>query len=301
MQKDLISEISSPLVSFIITTSNHQKEYLVECINSILQLSLNAKEREIILVDDGSEELVASQIKELLDNLLYLRIPGLGSSMARNYGIYLAKGKYIQFIEGDDYLLQPTYEHCLDIVRFHNPDIVTFCFSKDDTGEPSYELPTPISGTEYLNNNTLLGSACSYIFRRAIVGSLLFSPNISFGEDEEFTPQYAPGELENKDKIDIHMDNKLEVILHLQKLLDTVPVAERQALNRRIAQLSMDYLVNNIRLKHSLISLNHAIRKLRKHGLYPLPNKEYTKKYMMFRKMIGTYVGRIALLFLIKK
>lgn len=155
MQKELISEISSPLVSFIITTSNHQKEYLVECINSILQLSLNAKEREIILVDDDSEELVASQIKELLDNLLYLRIPGLGSSMARNYGMYLAKGKYIQFIEGDDYLLQPTYEHCLDIVRFHEPDIVTFCFSKDDTGEPSYELPTPISGTEYLNNNTL--------------------------------------------------------------------------------------------------------------------------------------------------
>ena len=323
MQKELISEISSPLVSFIITTSNHQKEHLVECINSILQLSLNAKEREIILVDDGSEELVASQIKELLGNLLYLRLPSLGSSMARNYGMYLAKGKYIQFIEGDDYLLQPTYEHCLDIVRFHEPDIVTFCFSKDETGEPSYELPTPISGTEYLNNNTLLGSACSYIFRRAIVGSLLFSPNISFGEDEEFTPQlflraerifktqtspyynrvdkYAPDELENKDKIDIHMDNKLEVILHLQKLLDTVPVAERQALNRRIAQLSMDYLVNNIRLKHSLISLNHAIRELRKHGLYPLPNKEYTKKYMMFRKMIGTYVGRIALLFLIKK
>ena len=108
MRKELISEISSPLVSFIITTSNHQKEHHVECINSILQLSLNAKEREIILVDDDSEELVASQIKELLDNLLYLRIPGLGSSMARNYGMYLAKGKYIQFIEGDDYLLQPT-------------------------------------------------------------------------------------------------------------------------------------------------------------------------------------------------
>ena len=71
MQKELISEISSPLVSFIITTSNHQKEYLVECINSILQLSLNAKEREIILVDDGSDELVASQIKELLDNLRF--------------------------------------------------------------------------------------------------------------------------------------------------------------------------------------------------------------------------------------
>ena len=103
------------------------------------------------------------------------------------------------------------------------------------------------------------------------------------------------------EKITQKMDNSLEVILHLQKLLDKIPVAERQALSRRIAQLSMDYLVNNIRLKHSLITLNHAIKKLRKHGLYPLPDKEYTKKYTMFRKMIGTYVGRMALLFFIKK
>ena len=103
------------------------------------------------------------------------------------------------------------------------------------------------------------------------------------------------------EKITQKMDNSLEVILHLQKLLDKIPVAERQALSRRIAQLSMDYLVNNIRLKHSLIALNHAIKELRKHGLYPLPDKEYTKKYTMFRKMISTYIGRMALLFFIKK
>ena len=82
------------------------------------------------------------------------------------------------------------------------------------------------------------------------------------------------------EKITRKMDNSLEVILHLQKLLDKIPVAERQALSRRIAQLSMDYLVNNIRLKHSLIALNHAIKKLRKHGLYPLPDKDYTKNHV---------------------
>ena len=97
------------------------------------------------------------------------------------------------------------------------------------------------------------------------------------------------------------MNNKLEVILNLQKLLDTIPVADRQALNRRIAQLTMDYLCDNIRLKHSLIALNHDIKKLRKYGLYPLPDKDYTKRYTMFRKMISTYVGRITLLFFLKK
>ena len=97
------------------------------------------------------------------------------------------------------------------------------------------------------------------------------------------------------------MNNNLQVILKLQSKLDAIPVGERQALNRRIAQLTMDYLYNNIRMKHSLIALNKAIAELRQHGLYPLPDKDYTKKYTMFRKMIGTYVGRIALLFFIKK
>ena len=150
-----------------------------------------------------------------------------------------------------------------------------------------------------------------------------FSPNIVYGEDEEFTPQLflraerifktnaeayyyrvntnSVSHQLNKEKINQRMDNSLEVILHLQKLLDKIPVADRQALSRRIAQLSMDYLYNNIRLYHSLISLNQAIKTLKKHGLYPLPDKDYTKKYTMFRKVISTYVGRIALLFFIKK
>lgn len=318
------SNISVPLVSFIITTSSHPTSQIVECIKSILQLSLSTKEREIIIIDDGNKLSKLNELTDYLDETIYLRLPKVGSSMERNYGMKIAKGEYIQFIEGDDYLIQSAYEHCLDIVRYHQPDIVTFNFAqKANTAEPSYELPTPISGTEYLNNNNLLGSACSYIFKQSIIGSLHFSPNIEFGEDEEFTPQlflraerifktntspyynrvdkYATSQFNNKEKIDKHMDNKLEVILNLQKLLDTIPVTDRQALNRRIAQLTMDYLINNIRLKHSLISINHAIKELRKYGLYPLPNKEYTKKYIMFRKMISTYIGRIILLYLIKK
>ncbi len=314
----------APLVSFVVTTCNQPTEYLAECLSSITQLSLNAKEREIILVDDGSEESPIHELAEFIDDIIYLRLPHLGSSVARNYGLMIAKGKYVQFIKGDDYLLHAAYEHCLDIVRYHQPDIVTFGFAKkDNSAEPSYELPTPISGTEYLNNNDLLGSAYSYIFRRNIMGSLMFSPNITFEEDEEFTPQlflraerifktttapyynrvdkYAASQLNDKENMTLHMDNKLEVILNLQRLLDTIPVAERQALHRRIAQLTMDYLCDNIRLKHSLIALNHEIKKLRQNGLYPLPDKDYTKKYIAFRKMIGTYLGRLALLFFIKK
>lgn len=324
MQKELISELFSPLVSFIITTSKHQKEYLVECLDSILQLSLNPKEREIILIDDGSDICPLNDLAEYLPNIIYLRQPNQGVSVARNYGMKIATGKYIQFIDGDDYILKAAYEHCLDIVRYHQPDIVTFNYCKNNKNiEPSYELPTPVTGTDFLNNNNLHGAAWSYIFRHSIVGSLQFTPGIVYGEDEEFTPQlflraerifkinteaYFYRDNKNsvshqyhKEKIQLRMDNSLEVLLHLQQLLDKIPVAERQALNRRIAQLTMDYLYNNIRLNHSLISLNKCIKQLRSHGLYPLPDKDYTKKYTMFRKAISTYLGRIGLLLFIKK
>lgn len=324
MQKELISELFSPLVSFIITTSKHQKEYLVECIKSILQLSLNPKEREIILIDDGSDICPLNDLAEYLPNIIYLRQPNQGVSVARNYGMKIATGKYIQFIDGDDYILKAAYEHCLDIVRYHQPDIVTFNYCKNNKNiEPSYELPTPVTGTDFLNNNNLHGAAWSYIFRHSIVGSLQFTPGIVYGEDEEFTPQlflragrifkinteaYFYRDNKNsvshqyhKEKIQLRMDNSMEVLLHLQQLLDKIPVAERQALNRRIAQLTMDYLYNNIRLNHSLISLNKCIKQLRSHGLYPLPDKDYTKKYTMFRKAISTYLGRIGLLLFIKK
>ena len=324
MQKELISELFSPLVSFIITTSKHQKEYLVECIKSILQLSLNPKEREIILIDDGSDICPLNDLAEYLPNIIYLRQPNQGVSVARNYGMKIATGKYIQFIDGDDYILKAAYEHCLDIVRYHQPDIVTFNYCKNNKNiEPSYELPTPVTGTDFLNNNNLHGAAWSYIFRHSIVGSLQFTPGIVYGEDEEFTPQlflraerifkinteaYFYRDNKNsvshqyhKEKIQLRMDNSMEVLLHLQQLLDKIPVAERQALNRRIAQLTMDYLYNNIRLNHSLISLNKCIKQLRSHGLYPLPDKDYTKKYTMFRKDISTYLGRIGLLLFIKK
>ena len=153
-QQTYTQDIQAPLVSFIITTYNLPIQYLKECIDSILQLSLNAKEREIILVDDGSDICPLDEMAEYLQHIIYLRQPNQGVSVARNYGIQIAKGNFIQFVDGDDYLIQTAYEHCLDIVRYHQPDIVTFNFANSKAKEEvPYELPTPISGTEYLNKH----------------------------------------------------------------------------------------------------------------------------------------------------
>ena len=165
-QQTYTQNIQTPIVSFIITTYNLSLNYLKECLDSILKLSLNAKEREIILVDDGSDISPLNDLAEYQNQIIYLRQPNQGVSVARNYGIMIAKGNYIQFVDGDDYLLQAAYEHCLDIVRYHQPDIVTFNSAKNNKKEEtSYELPSPISGTEYLSTYNLHGAVWSYLFK----------------------------------------------------------------------------------------------------------------------------------------
>ena len=127
-----------PLVSFIITTYNLPSEYLEFCLKSILQLSLNPKEREIIIVDDGSDLSPIHDLMDYQDDFIYLRQRNQGLSIARNTGIKIATGRFLQFIDGDDYLLQRGYEHCLDLVRYHNPDIVYFELTAKEITEVPY-------------------------------------------------------------------------------------------------------------------------------------------------------------------
>jgi hypothetical protein len=54
----------------------------------------------------------------------------------------------------------------------------------------------------------------------------------------------------------------------------------------------MDYLYNTITLTRSSEQLEARIEELRQYGLYPLPDRDYTKKYQWFRRMIDNRLGR---------
>ncbi len=303
------------LVSFIITTYNLPTEYIVECLKSILQLSLSPKEREIILVDDGSDLSPINDLLDYQDDFIYLRQRNQGLSIARNRGLQIATGKYIQFVDGDDYLIQVGYEHCLDLVRYHNPDIVHFKFTEaKEEKEVPYQFSQPVSGSSYLHNNNLCAAACSYVFKNELLQNQRFTPGI-LHEDEEFTPllflkaervitttakayfyrtrqDSIMHQKENKQHNLKRLEDTELVIFHLQEKSEFLTEAERVALKRRIAQLTMDYLYNTIILTRSIHHLEEAIKRLHDKGLYPLPDKKYTKKYQLFSKAIKSKMGR---------
>jgi glycosyltransferase involved in cell wall biosynthesis len=93
---------SSPKVSIIITCYN-QGNYLNDSIDSLLNQTF--KDWECIIIDDGStdltSEIVFNQISEK-SNFRYVYQKNQGVSAARNLGISLARGEYIQFLDADD-------------------------------------------------------------------------------------------------------------------------------------------------------------------------------------------------------
>lgn len=311
---------TKPLVSFVITYYNLPVQMLVECIESILQLSLRPFEREIIVIDDGSNESPVNQLMQYEDEIIYLRQKNSGVSMARNKGLDIATGHYIQLVDADDKLLQAPYEQCLDIIRYQEQvDMVLFHFTTHPDVEVIPEVIKPISGAEYMRNNNIHGAAWGYLFSRAILGELRFTQGISYGEDEEFSAllllraekiyptryisyyyrkhRMSVTHQQDNAHIQKRLDDTAYVIQRLKQDIDRLSHQDRLAMQRRIAQLTMDYLYQTIMLTHSAKELNSRIKLLHDKGLFPLPNAHYSKKYTWFRHLINSHIGRSILLY----
>ena len=309
-----------PLVSFIVTCYNLPTDMLCECIDSILKLNLETAEREIIVVDDGSEVSPMNDLLKYGDDIIYVRQKNNGVSVARNTALAMAQGQYIQLVDGDDYLLTAPYDYCLDLIRnCSQVDVVMFDFTHDAGKESDSFIPPIIkNGPDLLRTENIRGAACCCLFRQAVRGQLTFTPGIAYGEDEEFTPQLliraetvyvtdtkayfyrerTTSAVHQTDETSVQkrLNDTQAVILNLSRLADTSPQGDKIALQRRVAQLTMDYLYNTILLTRSEKKLNETIDDLRKKGLFPLPDHPYSTKYIWFRRFSNSVIGRKFLL-----
>lgn len=98
-------------VSVIVPMYNVEN-YIKECLDSLVNQTL--KDMEVIVVNDGSTdggvEIVESYCKKYPDLIRLVHKENGGLSDARNYGIPYAKGKYIGFLDSDDYVESTMYE-----------------------------------------------------------------------------------------------------------------------------------------------------------------------------------------------
>ena len=309
---------TQPLVTFVVCYYDLPMQMLCQCVDSILALSLQREEREIIVVDDGSDISPTNALMQYGEDIIYVRQKHSGLSAARNMGINMARGRYLQFVDGDDRLMTEPYNHCLDLLRSHeDADMVVFDFTSSTDVSTTYTDGPVLSGTDFMRHHNIHGSACLYLFRQKTLSELRFTPGI-FHEDEEFTPQLLlraehvyptdahayyycqrPNSITSttdEQKVQKRLDDLHAITHRLYLLADRLPLNDRLALRRRVAQLTMDYLYQIIMQTRSAQQLDTRIAMLRSEGLFPLPDEDYSQKYVWFRRMTSTALGRALLL-----
>lgn len=119
-------------ISIIIPVYNVEN-YLRQCLDSILNQTF--QDFEIICVDDGSTDKsleILEEYKKKDDRFVILRQNHLGAGAARNLGLKSAKGKYVQFLDSDDYFEKDMLEELYKRAIKYNSDMVVCSSRKVD-------------------------------------------------------------------------------------------------------------------------------------------------------------------------
>lgn len=114
-----------PLISIVIPAYNVER-YIEQCIKSINVQTFD--DYEVIIVDDGSTDKTLEIIKDnITDKYQVISQKNSGAGMARNAGINLANGKYLTFMDADDFLYNDScLQSIANIIKKEKCDVVTY-------------------------------------------------------------------------------------------------------------------------------------------------------------------------------
>lgn len=172
-----------PDISIIVPIYNAEK-YINKCIDSILNQT--KKELEIILVNDGSTDNTESIIKSYKDKRIkYFKNTNHGIGYTRNYGISKSTGKYIMFLDSDDYLEKTACEKLFNKIEKDKLDIVMCNFYKD-YGDRVEEIKLPSFKDSSLKDNPDIITEYLNPWAKLYSTKLLKDNKIKFVEDLKY-------------------------------------------------------------------------------------------------------------------
>lgn len=187
-------------ISVIVPVYNVET-YLEKCINTLL--ALKGESYEIILVDDGSKDqsgaLCDKYARLVPEKVRVIHQQNMGLSSARNTGIEAAKGKYITFVDSDDWV-EPGFLDILYGNIIHTGADLSCCGIIYDSTEG--QIPIYCSNENVAMNRRKLfehilldpqfyGYACNKMYNKARIGSMRFDTTLRSAEDMDFTVRYA--------------------------------------------------------------------------------------------------------------
>lgn len=183
--------------SVIIPVYNSEKT-IKRCIESIT--SQERTDVEIIIVNDGSTDMSEKFCKNLqneYNNIVYIHKENGGVSSARNSGLSVAKGKYVMFVDSDDYVDSNCFE-ILDNYTKSDADYYQFVFSIEANGTvkkekawPERHVNTESEKEAFIIESVVtrsINSCWAKLYKRQVIEEkgLRFCEDLSVGEDLTF-------------------------------------------------------------------------------------------------------------------
>lgn len=182
------------MVSIIVPVYNKEK-YLRDCVDSILQQTY--KDFELILVDDGSKDSSWNIIKEYANKdkrVVPVHQENAGVSAARNAGLDRAQGKWICFVDADDYLPKDSIQILIEHGEKSNADLVNGNAIKIDNGNTQILFK--------IKNEIITGNVCerlvqnapwALLFKRSLIVKykIRFVRGLAYSEDNVFIVNYS--------------------------------------------------------------------------------------------------------------
>lgn len=198
--------IKKPLVSVIVPVYNVEP-WLNKCIDSLIAQSY--KNIEILLINDGSTDKSANICAEYLNKSSIIRVfnnENRGLSYSRNFGIKNCKGKYIMFVDSDDFIRDVNIvEKFVKIFEEEKSDFIYTSYCRFDDGKEQIvteNLPINIDNNDIKGKNgievlSLLISQNSYHHaaylkickREFLIKNNLFFKEGIYHEDAEWSPK----------------------------------------------------------------------------------------------------------------
>ena len=165
---------SDGTVFSVIVPAYNSAEYIKTCIESILEQSYSGF--ELILVDDGSTDTTLEICKSYAEKDSRIRVfhkENGGHTSARNEGLKNAAGKYILFLDSDDWLHINTLKTCYDEIIKNEPDILIYQMKNSNSTVPFAVLMTDgcyvISDLEKeLKNDFIISETGSFVFPKSL-------------------------------------------------------------------------------------------------------------------------------------
>jgi glycosyltransferase involved in cell wall biosynthesis len=188
-----VNEIQIPDVT-VIVGAYEAMPYLVRCLESVESQTIGADRVEIVAVDDGSTDGTGEYLEEFaarsaVPTTVVRQANSGGPSGPRNVGLGRARGRYVFFLDADDYLGDKALERMVTTADRAGTDVVLGKVVGVNRGAPQSMWTATKDRVDVYNSKVIYTLSAQKLFRRELLErlALRFDEDLRTGEDALFT------------------------------------------------------------------------------------------------------------------